>query len=131
MNTKLMLEVADLLDDEPEGYCQGLWVNDDTGPDTYGKCGTPACLAGWICYAKEASIDGMIPLVDASGRHVQDRAMKYLEIGPYTAMDLFDGNPYGVDEYAGPDPTSKQAAAVMRRLAETGEVDWRDAADLD
>ena len=89
-------------------------------------CGTPADVAGhvvaWLLPKVSAQCAGRI----GTSEYVIHHAQKLLELSDKQAEALFDGHPYLDDDPRGTSPaTSEEAAAVLRRLADTGEVDWR------
>jgi hypothetical protein len=88
-------------------------------------CGAVACMAGWI-----AERDGKAFFVETGLGPAPDEAAyaaygaQKLGIGPAAAEALFRPPLYMAD-FAKISPW--QAAAVLRRLAATGEVDWTAA----
>lgn len=77
------------------------------------NCGTVACIAGWACTL--GKLDG--EFLDAA---------KWLDI-PYNKVGkelFFPGDVSGIKVYDWEEITPAHAAAVLRRLAETGAVDW-------
>ena len=121
---KRLRALADILE-ESKTYNQAVTSN---------KCGTPACVAGhvvaWLM-PEEFRICARI----ARPVYIMDQAQELLELNNEQANELFEAYPYDAcwlgDDYddsldTGP-ATAEEAAAVLRRLAETGEVDWRKA----
>lgn len=123
MNKDNVLKVADAIENHsiPDlGFNMGGYIlpADAETPDLSGhNCGTIGCIAGWAAsVAKGSIIDD-----DASG----DKAGKFLGLSGFQRMELFV--PSG---WLDNNVTSSKAVAVLRHLAETGEVDWSVAASL-
>jgi len=91
--------------DDVVGFCMADYNYD---------CGTPQCIAGWADY--------LYP--NCSGHEsVHDRATEVLGLNAVQALNLFVVfNAPGLRRLEDLSPT--QAAATLRRLAETGEVKW-------
>ena len=111
MNRERILKVADFLEAlPPERFDPDFWFKYQ-GPSipnerTYVRdhpCGTAACIGGWteILFDPEGNGD----------------AEDLLGLTTEQADALF----FDIVEH---DPSPAQAAAVLRRLAETGEVVW-------
>ena len=83
------------------------------------ECGSPACIAGWARHL--------------FGDSDEYWAYEILGLRKGDAQRLFAPNLYYADYNAGPsDPgfiTGSHAAAVLRNLAETDNVDWKVGAD--
>lgn len=77
-------------------------------------CGTPACIAGWADYLSGAEWYG-----DARTDEVEERAAEWLDLESDQAYSLFWAGNLDLRLI-----TPKQAAAVLRHLAVTGNVDW-------
>lgn len=88
-------------------------------------CKTPACIAGHVAVA-----NGFVR--DPKGDHINLQAMRFarevLALQPQQAADLFCATScvFGTtaENYDGMAATPAHAAACLRKLAETGEVDW-------
>lgn len=110
MNVERIRELADVIEKQPhapsfgrEGFCMDTWQH---------PCGTPACIGGWAAFASGKSlIHGLI----------WNDAQDHLGLSDDQSGDLFYPNNY---EGEWSDITPAHAAAVLRNLAETGQVDW-------
>lgn len=118
MNKERILALADLIEKQPH-----VKLNEAPGfnmSDYRHKCGTPACIAGWAAeISEENSFNGTNYLAE-----------KYLELDRITAKMLFA--PHFIAGYhkawkSWNDITPQQAATTLRKLVETGEVDWSHA----
>lgn len=125
MNKERILALADLIEKQPHttvddahGFTMGNWTH---------ACGTPACIAGWAVFAENGSAKF------ESGEWVSSRAASYLELDRDDAVLLFEPDLRNPDEFEDDETdatdgwdeiTPSQAAATLRRLAETGSVDW-------
>ena len=113
MNTENILKLAEYIEGlEPKEYDQ-RYVDHPTGP----HCGTPACIAGHAAYLSGMSIYPGAGMFEAKA---------WLRLSSFQADCLFDSMPFGPFGTE-PDisaPTPQDAAATLRHLAETGEVDW-------
>lgn len=108
--------------DEMTGFNMGM---------VFHTCGTPACLAGYMCAT--AVSDGFLPVQDfmnggtsaylKAGAWMHDVPVEeYYREGTYY-FNLFEPD----SRIAGKnwdDITPQDAAKVIRHLADTGEVDW-------
>jgi len=153
MKTERILELADMLDAHAEavakmesprlemGFNMTTWG--DKGYDVYGHtCGTAACIAGWAAaafgYTGRAKIFNPLR-AEGLGLYAHDGQGGVLEIMGRVlgltgdqAGQLFTPNDYwdeGEDDAALACPafasiTPSEAAVTLRKLAETGEVDW-------
>ena len=129
MNTKLIHEVADTIErlefgDEPGKFMMTNYAHGMVGnPES---CRSPACIAGWTCFLA----DGVVLADDIrlDEHPVHERAQELLGITYETANVLF--TPTGDEAYYTAPPgtpghiSPERAAATLRRLADTGEVDW-------
>lgn len=118
MNKRKVLKLANFI--ERQGF-KTLGFNMDVFYDTveYNEdfsghgCGTVACVAGW-CVAME---HGLKEFNTSTDKHMaDDKARDMLGLTDTQADDLF----YELDQ----GKTDKDAAKVLRHLAETGKVDW-------
>lgn len=118
MNKDNVLKVADAIEQHsiPDlGFNMGYWRNsvhyiDRPVRDLSGhNCGTVACIGGWT----EAVL----------GDPVRDlgKAGELLQLDPDRAGMLFCPDGWHTDNAKF---TTARAVAVLRHLAETGEVDW-------
>lgn len=124
MNRENILKVADAIAQHsiPNLGFNMAWIYAEANlynPDQSGtNCGTTACIAGWA-YAVEHG--GRIPdLPEEVEIKAADAASKFMGLPPRKSDDLF--YPFGHKERLAIEPS--QAVAVLRHLAETGEVDW-------
>lgn len=117
MNTENILKLADIIaaqpwacynDENPDfvhGYYQGCF---------YHSCGTAACIAGFATAVSRGDVSAKISNLSTSD--VKHIAQAFLGLDRERASQLF---------YHGPNDASPElAAAVLRNLAATGEVDW-------
>ncbi|MDR9777244.1 hypothetical protein RJJ65_32315 [Rhizobium hidalgonense] len=114
MNKKRILALADIIEKQPhtgkesaEGFSMSSYVHD---------CGTPCCIAGWAAWL---SFRKPKQMVDSTA--VFYRAKTYLGLHEVEADLLFLPHEY----HCGDKYPPSQAAATLRHLAETGEVNWR------
>lgn len=109
MNVPEILAVADPIEVQP----RATHINDPGFSLGWYKhsCGTPCCIAGFTVGDKCATY---------VEEEIHDEAVEKLGLTDDQARKLFFGlGPEGIY-----DPTPKHAAAVLRHLAATGEVDW-------
>ncbi len=98
----------------------GSSLEDQTGH----HCGTVACIAGWANLLEDAA-----KYRDESINHPREAA-RLLMLDDNTAFELFSG--FGTEHYPNYDEddeeylnvTTAHAVAVIRHLAETGDVKW-------
>ncbi|MBB3411264.1 hypothetical protein FHT87_005217 [Rhizobium sp. BK316] len=116
MKKEHILALADLIEeqehteeDDAEGFTMTAITHD---------CGTPACIAGWAAWEALGRPSGHLYDVACD---LEGEATDYLGINPMKA-DLLFYPPEEVGLYQ--EITPSQAAATLRHLAETGEVDW-------
>ena len=138
MNVERILQLADTVESlEPAYRVTRSRLEDEDGEELTDftnrflmsrfrfACGSPACIAGWAAWLANQQKD--VP------GDTWDRAKKYLELdNEDMALHLFAPSP--IDGVVGADMmatsnsskfiTPNRAAAVLRNLAETGEVDW-------
>ena len=112
MNKANILKLADHIEGlDLEEYDQSVFAHD---------CGTPACIAGHAVF-----LAGQWD--QASVSRVARLARRWLGLqrsdAESASVVLFDSHPLHPDET----PSPQEAAATLRHLAETGEVDWRRA----
>lgn len=126
MNKERILALADLIEKQPhtgEADLSGFnmeWLTHD--------CGTPSCIAGWAAWENDGRPSKMD--VDWGFYAVENRAATWMgfaeiteglsESEDQTFLLFYPQNPY--DDYHSITPS--HAAAVLRNLAETGEVNW-------
>ena len=116
MNKERILELANLIEQQeprtnhtPTGFSMSI---------PFHACRTPSCIAGWAChlYGDDMTSD---PLYVATG---------LLDLEGMLADELFapdnDYAAYFAIRRAHNHVTPQHAAAVLRHLAATGEVDW-------
>lgn len=116
MNKQKILDLADFIENLPPKQFNMA---------VYGvahECGTIACIAGWAAVLEGATVDkheSFHILGEWIGAH--KFAAKALGINEKTSLDLFTP----IDEHESlSDITKEQAVKTLRKLAETGEVDW-------
>lgn len=110
MNVERILALADLIEKQPHaGHSDesGFRMSRFTH-----LCGTPACIAGWAEWSRDGENSDKPWVTFRSG-------MNYLEITVAQASALFEPT-----HMVWPDITPAQAATTLRKLAETGKVDW-------
>ena len=88
----------------------------------YHDCGTPSCIAG---FAHARAVDaGMADVGETTAYRTSDAASEYLGIPQARALFSPRTDTDGVSFMSG-GITSAHAAACLRKLAKTGEIDWR------
>lgn len=95
---------------------------DGLGPDMSGHgCGTVACIAGTACALMHPRTRAHTLVKKSSGWELCpfDEAGEYLGLSMEDAEDLFIPGNEDINSI-----TPAHAVAVLRHLAETGEVDW-------
>jgi len=128
MNIDRINDLADLIEKQPHG--PSLEKEGGFNMENYfHRCGTPSCIAGWACAMA----------VDEYGPELKAKA-KAAYRGPHIAWsDWLPADYLGLDRdksfhLFAPDGdwsriTPSQAAATLRHLAKTGEVDWSVAVE--
>ena len=120
MNKKRILELADKIDglplpNDPETYKSSF----DMGVVSH-RCGSPSCIAGQALHMFDdiGKPDGyrMMAACECLGLEPDAGNALFAPNNDYACFDARIGEPGFV--------TPKHAAAVLRNLAETGEVDW-------
>ncbi|RUU80484.1 hypothetical protein [Mesorhizobium sp. M7A.F.Ca.MR.362.00.0.0] len=116
MNAERILMLADVIEGLPHGAVEDRASEAPLESFNMGKwhCGTVGCIAGWAAHV----FGGQMVDPAWTGRLV-------LGLDSDLADDLFTP-PYDYGKYD--KITPKDAAKVLRNLAETGEVDWSLAA---
>lgn len=116
LNVPAVRMLADIVENQKHG--NGI---DDTGFNMSrynNSCGSPACIAGWAVWMEYGSDEDYNVTVD----DVAEEAGKILGIHePSDQMHLFLGHEFIGDL---PKITPKDAAKVLRHLADTKEIDW-------
>ncbi len=124
MNKERILALADLIEKLPKGSVYGEKSGFDM-TDFSHHCGTPACIGGWARWEHFGRPDDIASEIVASQLSYSEVAAGYLGIDlEATAEELF--YPPTIDNWQGITP--QHAAAVLRNLVETGEVDWNAGA---
>ncbi|PZP62989.1 MAG: hypothetical protein DI604_28090 [Delftia acidovorans] len=118
MNKERILALANLIEKQPHSAVEE--VSGFNMVSYVHACGTPACIAGWAVASEGTPSPLAHQPIQPTG--VSSRAAKYLGLEYPEAEELFLGGVYDLDEI-----TPAQAAACLRHLAETGEVDWDHA----
>jgi hypothetical protein len=119
VNREHALALADLIEtlprvDNSHGKIHGFNLNYETF-----ECGAPACLAGWSAWEQR----GHPETIRFDDTFLED-ARKYLGISEDIGGKLFYPFGQGIDFGA---VTPEDAALTLRKLVETGEVDWSHA----
>lgn len=134
MNTELLLEVADAIEDEANGFDQLLYFD----------CQTPKCVAGWIIelglrkpfVIADGALGTLVAGADGVYRHAEDYARRIAGL-KFKHMSLFNSHPFAADvnsrRWTGDEPSElvyrvpnrKEASAAIRNLVRTGEVCWQ------
>lgn len=127
MNKANILRVADAIEKgelvkrgigfNMEEFISGAGIQSDPPTDHFRKCSTVACIAGWA-YSISHPRRNIRSL--AGTTTISEGAAHWLGLDDDTAMDLFV--PTEIYDFATITPA--HAVAVLRHLAETGEVDW-------
>ena len=128
MNKERILALADLIEKQPHTPLPA--ENGFNMADLVRECGTPSCIAGWAAWEAEGRPASV--RTSTIGWALEREAQNYLglegvnkaELSP-KAYSLFYPTYEGCFAYE--DITPAQAAACLRHLAETGEVDWDHA----
>jgi hypothetical protein len=122
MNVKLLRKVKEHILAEPKRLLMDDWIafasgrkrktfiNDVCKREHFAKCGTAACIAGWVCLLA----DGKQP-----DQSVSSRAIDLLEIGDYQGSYLFFTNlwPNGLGAaYYAAESASKRAEIAAQRI---------------
>ena len=84
-------------------------------------CGTPACIAGWADFLANGDEWVASDTLESRSQNVEGRAMEWLGMSSSQRYELFWGGTK-IADLAKVTPT--HAAAVLRHLAATGDVDW-------
>lgn len=118
MNREMILKVADAIETAgaPEaqpalGFNMGDWISNQLIDNSGHDCGTTACIAGWAVSVSGRDVANYNGEIRSDAEHI-------LGLDYDTAEELFVNYPI----FSSPSPS--QAAEVLRRLAETGVVDW-------
>ena len=112
-SAKRVLALADYMDAlPPERYDQTRTEHDD---------GSPACLLAHALYFF-APEQWNQPLERRKPDFMKTQAGRVLELGSGIVSGLYHGRPLGFDERS---PTPREAAAMLRRLADGRSLDWR------
>ena len=135
MNKENILLVAEHLENLPEDL-QKVDCEADEGFDLRNfthDCGTPSCIAGyaaWFDNGKRITRE----YLEATSYYFVSKTAEFFGMTYDDAHDLclpgskFREDTRDLDETIDPyEVTAKQAAAVLRHFAETGEVDYRVA----
>jgi hypothetical protein len=127
MRKEVILAVADAIEKHEleVGFNMGVFVaeaDEISGGDMSGHgCGTVECLAGWT-----------VLLFDQQGKR-RNMALKGAQVMHSSDILISSAEAMGITSHEadqlflpslGSDVSSRTAANVLRRLAETGEVDW-------
>jgi hypothetical protein len=115
VNVAEILRVADLISASPS-FNMSRWVHD---------CGTPACIAGHLVGTRVRKRVALLQAEDdAAGiEYMIAKAAPLLAISEEVARHLF--MPWTLfRSLSSPEISAEWAAACLRKLAETGEVDW-------
>jgi hypothetical protein len=116
MNTERILKLADVIEAQPHTDIEA--ESGFTMLSYSHVCGTPACIAGWAYWLET----GKAIRVE---QDVSVEAGALLDLGPSKQNQLF------MPDFSWSGITPPHAAAVLRNLAATGEVDWSVGAPSD
>ena len=128
MDKEKLTKLADMIEaavhtPQPIGFNMGDFITQTYTPtyshtkvDWDGTCGTVGCIAGWACFMEDP--DWYI--FEGNQGHVWDRAERFLGLSERTAEHLFTP-PLEINYSA---ITAGEAVQTIRKLIETGEVDW-------
>jgi hypothetical protein len=136
MNVDNILKLAEVLESDAAAahFNMGEWFHHDgdhalplgvTVAEAIQDCGTVACIAGWAVVAFHSAEELRDVNFDLAAIAAND-----LGLSSYRAMEIFTpGSAPHVVECDLPvyHATPKQAAKLLRHLAATGEIDWREA----
>ena len=121
LHTDRILQLADVIEQQPDTSVEA--PSGFSMSDVRHYCGTPCCIAGWALAA--AGDTGPESMDLGNYVDVFTRAGNYLGLVGEQDMDLF-APAYTVALLGDENHiTARHAAAVLRHLAETGEIDWR------
>lgn len=123
MNRERILQLADEIEAMPyknlTGFADSGWIGSNEQPTGFNMksfgCGTAACIGGHAAYRQRQEDPG----TRYNPNGLSGMASKWLGIDPQLGDRLYYP---AVDDYDSITP--KQAARVLRHLAETGKVDW-------
>lgn len=132
MNRTLIKKIIDVLEGrivplESLGFNMEFFVADEKTKDVDRVvCGTTACIAGWAVALGSSRVKYVRDLIVIDDfASIEDEAARLLELGDYSWDDkvyaLFHADTAEKPLYQ---ITRKEAAAVLRHLLKTGEVDW-------
>ena len=119
MNKERIRHLADVIERQPDaqaklgaGFCMRKFFH---------ECGTPACIAGWAHALFSDPVDDALHFRASYSDEILglSRRQGDLLFEPDNEHAYF-GAVYGETGYV----SAKRAAAVLRHLADTGEVDW-------
>lgn len=136
MNKERLLQLAEVLEsDRAESHFNmNLWLSENgrfarsevcsLQHFNIEDCGAVACIGGWtvILFPEEAAL--------FAKEHISNAAYEILGLGLVEGHDLCipEGWYDDKDDFISPyEAKPKQAAKVVRHLAETGVVDWKKA----
>jgi hypothetical protein len=115
MNAERILKLADVIEGLPHGTVD--WASSIGELSAFNmsewNCGTVGCIAGWTIKVFSKADDST---------HYTTEARSLLGLSSEEAEGLFTPRCRDVEDYRRVKPT--QAAAVLRHLVATGEVDW-------
>lgn len=117
-----LLALADLVESQPHvaedegpGFCMSDWVHRKSPKDS---CGTPSCIWGWAEHMRTGSVE-----IDATAPVSEVDEWLGITTGRLS-LDLFSPT---LPTSSLNDVTPSDAAKTLRKLAETGRVDWSHA----
>ena len=121
MNREKIRQVADALENLPTGSSPGMFKLTHYTHE----CGAPACIAGWTVALDETEFNEETAAQFYLGEYfscreqtIHRQAANILGLDIWGASALFTPNVWPADV------SSKQAARVLRFLADYGVVDW-------
>ena len=111
------LQVAEAIEAHAGQYHQGWYEH---------SCGTPACVAGWSVAVKARGLDGAagfdVRSLWLESKLITDEAARNLGLSASERPAMFSARPFVGDDTR--KPTAAEAATMLRRYADTGEVVW-------
>ena len=117
MNAKKILELADVIERQPTVSSRFAGKGFRMADHRH-SCGTPSCIMGWASWMFGGDAVDVVD-DDAALRNIFSVDMQIdltYPVYDYATISANPGEPGHI--------TASHAAAVLRHLAETGEVDW-------
>jgi hypothetical protein len=119
MNKERVLALAELIESQPlvDTWCSGEVHGFNMNREAH-ICGTPSCILGWAAWEQRGRPDR----VEKNTDRLYTDAQEYLGLD-----DGSIGRLCYPDEVIYGEVTPAMAGETLRKLAETGEVDWSHA----